>query len=79
MGSQWLDVGRFAGRAGDRRRPYLEEVARVALQRTFKSMVCFLWAGPPWASVAAEPIREVRGLSLIDGLGSRQNSGFRFL
>ena len=35
--------------------------------------------GPPWASVAAEPIREVRGLSLNDGLGSRQNSGFRFL
>ena len=35
--------------------------------------------GPPWASVAAEPIREVRGLSLNDGLGSRQNSGFRVL
>ena len=35
--------------------------------------------GLPWASVAAEPIREVRGLSLNDGLGSRQNSGFRFL
>ena len=29
--------------------------------------------------MAAEPIREVRGLSLNDGLGSRQNSGFRVL